>query len=159
MNPPVPLNLRVLRGNPGKRPLRPEPEPAPLPESPEPPVFLVGHAAEEWRRVVIDLHVIGVLRGVDVQLLAAYCTSFATWRTAVETLATLAAKDAVTHGLLVRTKAGDAKRNPLVKVASDAALDMLRFGNEFGLGAVARARIAAGWSPPEQASKFGSLLA
>jgi hypothetical protein len=27
MNPPIPLQLRILRGNPGKRPLRNEPQP------------------------------------------------------------------------------------------------------------------------------------
>src|SRR5215831_13796767 len=107
---PIPTRLKVLRGNPGRRPLRPEPEPAPLSEPPEPPAFLIGYAAEEWRR---------------------------------------AARDPVTHGLLVRTADGNPRRNPLQKIASDAALDMLRFANEIGIGPAARARIAAGWQPPE----------
>src|ERR1700716_1647032 len=61
--PPTPLHLRVLRGNPGSRPCRAEPEPAALPEAPEPPVFLIGHAADEWHRVAGELHALGVLRG------------------------------------------------------------------------------------------------
>jgi P27 family predicted phage terminase small subunit len=156
--PPTPTVLKLLRGNPGCRRIHAEPEPAPLPEAPEPPVFLTGHAVAEWRRVVGELHVLGVLRGIDVMLLAAYCQSFSVWRTAVETLATMAAKDAISHGLLVSTKDG-ARRNPLQKIASDAAIDMLRFANEFGIGPSARSRIAAGWSPPERPSKFGNLLA
>src|SRR5215475_10156841 len=104
--PPTPLHLRLMRGNPGKRAIRPEPEPAPCPSPPAPPDYLSGYARDEWLRVAAELHVIGVLRGVDVQLLAAYCVSFATWRTAIETLATMAARDPVTHGLLVRTVDG-----------------------------------------------------
>jgi P27 family predicted phage terminase small subunit len=140
--------------------LRAEPEPTPLTEAPEPPPFLTGFAADEWHRIAGELHALGVLRGVDVQLLGAYCVSFATWRTAVETLTTLAAEDPVTHGLLVRSADGNARRNPLAKIAADAAMDMLRFANEFGIGAAARSRIAAGWQPPERArSKFEGLLA
>jgi P27 family predicted phage terminase small subunit len=140
--------------------LRAEPEPPPLAEAPEPPPFLTGFAADEWHRIAGELHALGVLRGVDVQLLGAYCVSFATWRTAVETLTTLAAEDPVTHGQLVRSPDGNARRNPLAKIAADAAMDMLRFANEFGIGAAARSRIAAGWQPPERArSKFEGLLA
>jgi P27 family predicted phage terminase small subunit len=155
---PTPTHLRVLQGNPQRRPLRREPEPAALPEPPEPPSFIVGFAAEEWSRVVNELHVLGLLRRIDLMLLGAYCTNFAVWRQAVEALATMATKDALSRGLLVRTKDG-ARRNPLVKVAGDASLLMLRFAGELGLGAVARARLAAGWQPPERSSKFGNLLA
>jgi P27 family predicted phage terminase small subunit len=158
--PPTPLHLRRLRGNRGRRALRAEPEPAALPEAPEPPVFLIGHAADEWHRVAGELHALGVLRGIDVQLLAAYCTSYATWRTAIEALATMAAKDPITHGLLVWTTDGNPRRNPLAKIAADAAQEMLRFAASFGIGAAARSRIAAGWQPPERArSKFEGLLA
>jgi P27 family predicted phage terminase small subunit len=155
---PTPTHLRVLQGNPQRRPLRPEPEPAALPEAPDPPPFIVGFAAEEWRRVVGELHVLGVLRGVDLMLLGAYCQNFSVWRQAIEALTAMAARDAFS-GLLIRTKAGDARRNPLVKIANDSALTMLRFANEFGIGAAARSRIAAGWQPPEQPSKFRDLLA
>jgi P27 family predicted phage terminase small subunit len=64
------------------------------------------------------------------------------------------------HGLLVKTTDGNARRNPLVKIASDAAEDMLRFANEFGLTPVARARLAAGgYAQPSPPSKFDGLLA
>src|ERR1051325_8916258 len=48
--PPTPLHLRLLRGNPGKRGLRPEPEPPREAECPEPPPFVTGFAADEWWR-------------------------------------------------------------------------------------------------------------
>jgi P27 family predicted phage terminase small subunit len=110
--------------------------------------------------VAPDLHVIGLLRGVDLQMLGAYCQNRATWRTAVETLATVAASDPLMHGLLVRSADGNPRRNPLVKIAQDASAAMLRFANELGIGPAARARIAAGgWEPPRGPSKFDCLLA
>jgi len=63
------------------------------------------------------------------------------------------------HGLIVKSADGNVRRHPLVKVASDAAADMLTFASEFGLTPVARARLAAaGWEPPAKPSKFHGLL-
>ena len=46
--PPTPLHLRLLKGNPGKRPIRPEVEPAQAPTCPDPPPFLRGYASDEY---------------------------------------------------------------------------------------------------------------
>jgi P27 family predicted phage terminase small subunit len=62
------------------------------------------------------------------------------------------------HGLLIRTADGSARRNPLVKIASDAAEDMLRFANEFGLTAAARARLSSGGYGQSSPAKFDGLL-
>jgi hypothetical protein len=51
VNPPVPLQLRLLRGNPSKRPLRPEPQPEIAADVPDPPPFLSKYAQDEWWRV------------------------------------------------------------------------------------------------------------
>jgi P27 family predicted phage terminase small subunit len=158
--PPTPTYLNLLRGNPSHRPLRAEPEPTIAPECPEPPAFIVGHAADEWWRVAPELHRVRLLSVLDVPALAAYCYAYAQWRTAVEALARMAANDPVMSGLLVRTTVGDARRNPLVKVAADAATDMLGFAAEFGLTPIARARLAAaGYEPPQGGGKFDGLLA
>jgi hypothetical protein len=80
--PPTPLNLRILRGNPGKRPLpvnEPRPEIAEV--CPEPPPFLDRYAAAEWQAVAPQLHALGLLTVVDVACLSAYCSAYATWRT------------------------------------------------------------------------------
>jgi P27 family predicted phage terminase small subunit len=99
------------------------------------------------------------LTRVDINPLAAYCQAYAIWRTAVETLATMADRDAVTHGLLVRTNAGAAMQNPLVLTARQAANDMVRFAAEFGLTPAARSRISSLDDPSGPPSKFGDLLA
>jgi P27 family predicted phage terminase small subunit len=71
----------------------------------------------------------------------------------------MADRDENMHGLLIKTADGDARRNPLAKIASDAAEDMLRFAGEFGLTPVARTRLAAAGYGPSSPSKFDGLLA
>jgi P27 family predicted phage terminase small subunit len=68
----------------------------------------------------------------------------------------MAERDATGGALLVKDTDG-VRQNPLVKIAANAAKDMLRFAGEFGLTPVARARIAAGvYAEPK--GKFEGLL-
>jgi P27 family predicted phage terminase small subunit len=108
--------------------------------APDPPPFLRGHAADEWRRVAVELHAIGLLSALDVMPLAAYCAAYARWRQAEELLATMAAHHPAEVGLLIRTADGVA-RNPIAKIASRAAADMVRYASEFGFSPAARARL------------------
>jgi P27 family predicted phage terminase small subunit len=148
-----------MRGNPSKKKLPPGPEPALLPKCPEPPAFLSSFARDEWWRVAPELWALGLLTVLDTASLAAYCYSYGIWREAAEALARVADRDEQMRGLLIRTQAGDARRNPLVKIAADAAADMVRFANEFGLTAVARSRLAAGVYGQPGPRKFDGLLA
>jgi P27 family predicted phage terminase small subunit len=159
-NPPVPIPLRILRGNPGKRAFRRGLEPERPAEPPEPPPFLVGYAADEWWRVAPGLHQLGLLSVLDVGPLSAYCQAYSHWRTASETLAAMAERDGATHGLMVkRASDGNPMRNPLVKIAADAASDMVRYAAEFGFSPAARARISAGVAYEPPGGKFSGLLA
>jgi P27 family predicted phage terminase small subunit len=154
----VPTHLRLLRGNPGKRPIKPEPEPS-VPETlPEPPSFLPTDAVNEWWRVVPELHALGLLTVLDVQPLAAYCVAYAHWVAAEQALAQMAAQDPHFNGLMTTGSTGSHMANPLVKIARNAAADMLRFAGEFGMTPRARSYLdAAGrFSGP---GKFGDLLA
>jgi P27 family predicted phage terminase small subunit len=159
MNAPVPFHLKKLRGNPGQRRLRPEPEPELEVTVPDPPSYLSGYAADEWCLVATELYRMRLLTKVDTAVLAAYCTSYSRWRMALEALQKLAEYDPDTSGLIVKAADGNARQNPLVKIMSDAADDMLAFAGEFGLTPVARTRINAGsgWQPPSP-SKFDGLL-
>jgi len=157
--PPVPPIVHRLRGNPSKKELPSGPEPALLPKCPEPPPFLRAYAADEWWRVAPELWALGLLTVLDTACLAAYCYSYGVWRDAVEALARVADRDEQMRGLLIKTQDGNARRNPLVKVAADAAADMVRYAGEFGLTAVARSRLAAGIYGQPTPSKFDGLLA
>jgi P27 family predicted phage terminase small subunit len=156
--PPTPTHLKLLRGNPGKRAL-PINEPMPLipPAAPEPPAFVTGYAAEEWRRVAPELHRLGLLTKVDTTMLAAYCMAYARWHTAEEVLARMADRDEHTRALLITATDGTAKRNPLAKVAADATKDMLAFASQFGMTPASRTRIAT--NPDGPKGKFDGLLA
>ena len=157
-NPPVPFPLKVLRGNPGKRPMKPEPQPERASDVPEPPPFITGYAYEEWRRTAPELHRLGLLTRVDVPALAAYCHSFGQWRMAAESLARMQANDPLMNGMIIKTKYGEAALNPLVSIARKHASDVIRFSAEFGLTPVARTRLAAGGYVSPSPGKFDGLL-
>ena len=97
---------------------------------------------------------------IDVATFAVYCESYSRWRTATEAIAAMAARDDQTHGLLIKTKAGDAAVDPLIWIANGAARDMVRYAGEFGMTPAARSRISGGIdTSPRPPSKFGDLLA
>ena len=154
---PTPTYLKLLRGNPGKRAINAnEPKPEIPAKQPAPPVFLDDYALEEWKRVAPELWRMGLLTRVDVATLAAYCMSYAQWRTAVESLRRMSDADPVMHGLMVKT-AGGAAANPLVWIISSAGKAMVKFAAEFGMTPASRVGISAGEDPRPR--KFGNLLA
>jgi P27 family predicted phage terminase small subunit len=109
---------------------------------PRPPLFITGYAADGWWQTAPQLHALGLLPGIDINCLGGY--SYGIWLDAAEALAKIVARDEATSGLLIKGTDGNARRNPLVKIASDAAEDMLRFASEFGFTPVARSPLAAG---------------
>jgi len=156
---PQPTALRVLRGNPGKRPLpKNEPQPLLALEPPEPPAFLDGDAADEWRRVVVDLVAMNLLAMCDANVLAAYCVAFARWRAAETSIAERKLAGRADRGLTID---GGTKQSPLVRIAAQAAADMVKYAAEFGLTPSARVRLAARpvANSGEGQSKFAGLLA
>jgi P27 family predicted phage terminase small subunit len=140
--------MRLLRGNPGCRPIKPEPQPRSTKECPPPPAHLSEYAVREWQRVGPELHRLGLLTVLDETSFAAYCQSYGLWRMAEERLAQ--------EDLMVPGERHDVA-NPLLKIAAQAARDLIRLGTEFGLTPSARARVAAGIGA--EPSKFGDLLA
>jgi P27 family predicted phage terminase small subunit len=152
-----PAHLKLIEGNPGKRPIpqnEPRPDPAPLPE---PLDFLTDEARVEWTRVSVQLYRLGLLTQIDVASLAAYCQAYGRWVYAERALAKMAAKDLLTGGLMIRTTNGNAIQNPLVGTSNKAASDMVRYASEFGLTPAARARLAVG-PVTEAKSKFAGLI-
>jgi P27 family predicted phage terminase small subunit len=151
MTAPTPIKLRLLRGNPGRRPIPREPQPKSAAKCPEPPAYLSEYAVQEWRRVSGELWRLGLLTILDETSLAAHCCAYGTWRLAEEKLA---GQELVGPG-----SERNQVPNPLQKIAAQAARDLIKFGAEFGLSPCARARVSAGLPPgPGQPSKFGDLL-
>ena len=139
---PKPTALRLIAGNPGKRPL-PKKEAVVALAEPTPPAFLCDDAKVEWGRVSHMLYALRLLSNADVAALSAYCESWALFKQAKEALNLMAKTDQVTKGLLIKTSNGNAIQNPLVGIANKAAADMVRYAAEFGMTPSARARIHA----------------
>src|ERR1700687_4546306 len=80
MNRPVPTRLKILRGNPGKRPINTA-EPKPRIKMPPCPDHLNDDGKKEWRRVGRILVECGVLTDLDRAAISSYCTA---WQRHVE---------------------------------------------------------------------------
>ena len=82
--PPKPTRLKILAGNPGKRPLN-DAEPVPAPGRPSCPAWVSKEGRAEWRRVTRELEALGLLARIDQATLACYCQSVAEVRIATVT--------------------------------------------------------------------------
>lgn len=131
---PKPTKLKLIEGNPGRRPLnQDEPKPALEALCPDPPEHLGEVAQQEWRRVSEELHRLGLLTRVDSTALAAYCQSYERWVQAERAIAKV--------GLLTKTTGGNAVQNPLIGIANRSMELMYRFLVEFGMTPSSRSRI------------------
>jgi len=73
---PKPTKLKIIEGNPGKRPLN-ENEPIPQSIAPECPDWLSDDAKKEWKRLAPELERLGLLTVLDMAAFAGYCQSYA----------------------------------------------------------------------------------
>src|ERR1700680_4917197 len=73
---PKPTTLKLLTGNPGKRPLN-DAEPQPLVGDPGCPSWLDAEAKREWKRIAPELVSLGLLTILDRATFAAYCQAWA----------------------------------------------------------------------------------
>ena len=134
---PRPTGLKVISGNPGKRPLN-KAEPKPKSLLGDAPAHLSKDAVEEWGRVSGELVSSKIATGLDAQALAAYCQAYGRWAEAERALAKMK-NDA--GGLIIKTTSGNLIQNPLVGVANKAMADMVRYAAEFGMTPSARSRV------------------
>ena len=138
-NRPKPTGLRILQGNPGRRPLNQnEPEPKAPTKVPSPPRFLGSEAKAEWRRVVKKLLDVGLYTELDRSALAAYCVCWDTWRQANKSLDE--------NGLTVCAPTGHLRKSPYLAIADRALVQMRAFFIEFGMTPAARSRLSV--EPP-----------
>ena len=152
---PTPTPLKIVKGNPGKRPTNKKEAIVALSE-PTPPTFLSDEAKVEWGRVVGTLFRVGLMTEIDRAALAAYCQSYSRWVQAERSLARMAEKDTLNAGLIIRTKNDNAIQNPLVGIANKAKADTIRYAGEFGMTPSARARVSAN---PDDSTQNNNPLA
>jgi len=146
---PIPSHLKLVTGNPGKRPL-PKKEPRPELAIPPVPPELCDDAKLEWGRVSVELNRLGLLTNIDRAALAAYCAAYGRWIKAERRLREKERADPVNGGLLSVSAKGNVISEPLVGIANKAMLDMVRYASEFGMTPSSRARVNGSEDPRAQ---------
>jgi len=136
---PKPTVLKVIQGNPGRKPLN-KAEPKPNSVALECPSELSDDAKAEWNRLYPYLFRTGLLTEADLTAFSAYCQTYGRWIVAERALAT--------EGELLTTDKGNIVQNPRLWVANKALDQMYKFMSEFGLTPASRSRVKA--SPPSE---------
>ena len=115
---PTPRGIKLLKGNPGHRPLAPELDV--VPGIPERPPFLDKAARAEWDYIVGELGPARVLVKAERMVLAGYCC-------------------AVSRALRAERRA---QRDPKQEARAERAWDSVRrFAAVFGIGPAERSRL------------------
>ena len=146
---PKPTNIKILEGNPGKRPLNAY-EPKPLKKAPPCPKWLEPEAKKEWRRLAKTLEAMGVLTDADMAAFAGYCQAYARWKEAEERI--------TDRGLVIRTPSGYPQQVPHISIAQQYLKLMQQFAEQFGLTPAARSRIIAGSGESKAVDDMDALL-
>jgi P27 family predicted phage terminase small subunit len=127
--------LKLIRGNPGRRPLNPK-EATPPVQIPEPPTLLKDEALREWNRVTPLLADVGLISKLDRAVIASYCQTWARWIDCERMLEST--------GLIVESPNGYPMYSPYLAQANRAIDQMRRLSEQMGLTGSSRSRIKAG---------------
>jgi P27 family predicted phage terminase small subunit len=130
---PKPTRLKLIEGNPGRRPINGS-EPKPPGAQPTCPAHLNPSAKAEWKRLARDLNKIGLLTMIDRAALAAYCQSYGRWVEAERKLTETPP--------LLKTPAGYVQVSPWLTIANKERELMARYMAELGLTPSSRSRLA-----------------
>ena len=141
---PKPTALKVLEGNPGKRPLN-DREPVPPKAKLKCPAWLLPEAKKEWKRLASSLEAMGVLTMADLTAFEGYCQAYARWKEAEAFI--------TQHGSIFQTPSGYVQQVPQVSIAQQNLKIMQSFCSEVGLTPATRARIIAGAGSEDGASE------
>lgn len=125
-----PTTLKILQGNPGKRPLNLN-EPKPKPIMPPIPKWLDTAAKKEWKRIAEELKTMGLLTYIDGAALAGYCKCFS--------MVQAANAEIKERGTTYTTPTGFLRDNPAIDRMRQYLTLMRQYLSEFGLSPASRA--------------------
>ncbi len=153
-----PVELEILEGNPGKRPIPVIPQ-APFADTDTiPPDYLTDpYALAEWNRVVPELHIMKVFSGIDQHSLSAYCLAYSRWRKAEEEIQKVFNTQGQFKSLVAESQTGNDVESPLVKIARAERADMVKLAESLGMTCMGRTKLGV---KPERGvkSKFAGLV-
>ena len=145
-----PTRLKVIQGNPGKRPIEPD---AAKPETKIPPCppHLDAVARKEWKRVAEELRKLGLISAVSMAALAVYAAAWSRWIAAERQI-----KKA--GGPLQKTPNGYMQISPWLVISNKAQDQMLRVMAEFGMTPASQSRANAAQAEFDFGDDFGDYL-
>lgn len=158
---PQPPQLKLIAGNPGRRPIDLDAGVNPTVGIPPCPGHLSIEAKAEWKRLAPQLEALRLITALDMAVFAMYCQAYGRWSFAEKRIKELnqkadaAAKAAAVAGEII---AGNARRYPglvqltpsefeqqsvWLQVANKAMEQAIKYAAEFGLSPSMRARVTA----------------
>lgn len=137
-----PVELEILEGNPGKRPIPIIPQ-APFADTDTiPPDYLTDpYALAEWNRVAKELHTMKVFSGIDQHTLSAYCLAYSRWRKAEEEIQKLSELVGISKSLVPESPTGSDVERILVKIARAERQDMVKLAESLGMTCMGRTKL------------------
>ena len=134
MTAPTPTNLKLLRGNPGKRAINHD-EPQYIIKIPTPPKEFTKEQKALYRKIGRQLKAGRVITEIDGHALATYVEMYTEYKRAVHCLAV--------EGYLIETPNGMKMQSPYVSIKNKAYMAMRQIWAEFGMTPSSRTRIKA----------------
>ena len=132
---PDPTILKLVKGNPGKRPLDLT---APTARAAAPnkraPFCLSKPAQRHWRKLYLELHAAGVISEMDFHELLLYCQA---WERYEEARAQIDTKGS----MIQTTPTGYLAVSPFISILNKSFDQMLRISANFGMNPTARTKV------------------
>lgn len=128
----TPSNLKLVRGNPGKRKL-PADEPKPDPSIPACPKHLNETERALWYEIGEELIAQGILTNIDAGIYEIYITGLAMIRRV---------KPEIEKALIFQGPNGGAVHNPYLAIYNKAKEQVMKSGAELGLSPASRSRVS-----------------
>ena len=145
---PIPTVLKIMRGNPGHRPLNAQ-EPIYPSAVPKPPKHLGIEARKEWRRITRLLNSVGLIAEVDLVTLTGYCTA---WGRLVD-----AESKIIQYGVVLQGDKGF-YQSPYLSIANKALVLLMKYSALFGFDPSSRVRLNAPGGGEEKAGPLQGIL-
>lgn len=137
---PDPTKVKVMKGNPGKRPLNKD-EPQPEGTLKEPPEWFDKEHKEVWNRA-LSCCPKGLMRKLDWSVLEVWVCAYIQHKEAAELLRS--------EPYLVETVNGGVRANPLVAIQRTAAQTLIKTAEQMGFTPSSRSRIVLEKTKPEK---------
>lgn len=135
---PLPTNVHLLRGNPSKKAAHELLDAAarvPI-EIPDAPSHLSRYARQEWKRITVELHKLGLVARIDRAALGVYCQAYGRWVMAEQRLKKLG-----DEGMVDTTPSGYKQIGVWLQISNRAVEQMEKFLSHFGMSPSARSRV------------------